>query len=324
MSVENNKVSRRHLGIYGVLLSSLVIPFAMTLSTVHKTMTPPSFMDNPSPYGYTMSLLIFVVPILYFVVWLCKNPQYRIERNAFIGSVAGVFVLGSFLDFVFGYSFFYFPNRGAVLGLYLPSFSFSEWRWIPHYLPIEEFGFYLLGSTYMLASYLWGVLFWFKRYNHADHQKACLSVDRMLKVSYPLFFLGISLFILGLVIKHLGPYPDGFPGYFTFMIFMMFLPCIFLFESLRFLINWRAFTFMSFVLLLVSIVYEATLGVPYGWWKYHNDQMLGILIHAWSDLPIEAVCLWVAAGFGTVLLFEALRYYFYIGKPILRAFLGDK
>ena len=298
------------------------LPFTLTLSTVHEEMVPPLFDSNPSPFGYTVSLLIFTIPILYFIVWLKRNPQYDIERKAFFGGVLGVFVLGSFLDFVFGYSFFYFPNRGAVMGIYLPSYSFSEWKWIMNYLPIEEFGFYLLGATYMLAAYLWGVLFWFKRYNHGDHLTACKSVGKMLSVNFSILALGVALFVLGLIIKKTGPYPEGFPGYFTFMIFMMILPCVFLFNSLRYLINWRAFTFMSFVLLLVSIVYEATLGVPYGWWKYHNDQMLGILIKAWSDLPVEAVLLWIMAAFGTVLLFEALRYYFYLKQPLKRALFG--
>ena len=66
------------------------------------------------------------------------------------------------------------------------------------------------------------------------------------------------------------------------------------------------------------------MGVPYGWWKYHNSQMLGILIKGWSDLPIEAVLLWIAAGFGTVLFYEALRMYFYMGKPWKRALLDRR
>ena len=52
------------------------------------------------------------------------------------------------------------------------------------------------------------------------------------------------------------------------------------------------FLWTVFILLLISLLWEATLGVPYGWWNFQDDAMIGIRITAWSRLPIEEVCVW--------------------------------
>lgn len=318
-----NYVARKHLMVYITILMGMVIPFSLTLNRVNESMIEPPLTNTLSPLGYTYSLLIFAVPLLFFAIWLMRNPQYKIESKAFKYTVLGVFIFGSFLDFVFGYSFFYFPNTASVIGIRLPSFSFETWSWVPNYLPIEEFGFYLLGAMYMISMYLWGVLYWFRRYNHADHGARCLQLGKIFDFNIKALVSCVSIVILGIIYKHYGPVPDGFPGYFTFLTLLAFLPCIIVYNMTQNLINWRAFSFMSFTLILVSIVYEASLGVPYGWWKYHDTQMLGIFITAWSNLPIEAVLLWIAAGFGTVVFYEAIRMFFYMDKPIKEACLGS-
>ena len=47
--------------------------------------------------------------------------------------------------------------------------------------------------------------------------------------------------------------------------------------------------------------WEATLAVPYGWWGYHPRAMIGLDIGAWSNLPVEAVCVWLAVTYTTVI-----------------------
>lgn len=316
------ELPKKQLQIYFALLLSLGVPFAWTLGTVKVPMVSPDFSTNPSPFGYTISMVIFLVPILVFSLWLSSNRKYRIESKAFVGTVIMIFLLGSFLDFVFGYSFFYFPNKGSVTGFRLPSYSFGDGHWVADYLPIEEFGFYFFGGTYMVSSYLWGVLFWFKRYNHTDHKAVAQNFPKLLSVNYTVIIGAFLLIIGGILFKKNGPYPEGFPGYFTFLVLMALLPCMILYNVTKYLVNWRSFTFMSFLLLMVSLVYEATLGMPYGWWRYHPDQMLGIFITGWSNLPIEAVLLWIAAGFGTVFLFEGLRTFFYMDRSIRKALWG--
>ena len=48
-------------------------------------------------------------------------------------------------------------------------------------------------------------------------------------------------------------------------------------------------TDLTFIaLVFVSVIWEATLGVPYQWWTYREDEMLGIFVTAWANLPLEA------------------------------------
>ncbi len=258
------------------------------------------------------------------MVWLFRKANSKIELRSFLFTVLGIFILGTILDLGFGYHFFMFPNRDAVKGIYLPAFDWSTFTFVANYLPVEEFLFYLFGGIYMLSSYLWGVLYWFKRYNHNNHAEVTKQFPKLIKFSPKLLVLAVVLIVLGIIIKRNGSYPEGFPGYFTFLVVAAFIPIVFCYRIVSYLINWRAFTFMSFTLILVSIVYEATLGVPYGWWKYQSYYMLGIFVTAWMQLPIEAVLLWIAAGFGTVLLFEFLRAWFYSERSLGAVLFGER
>jgi hypothetical protein len=87
-------------------------------------------------------------------------------------------------------------------------------------------------------------------------------------------------------------------------------------------INWRAFAFGYFLLLLVSLIWEATLGMPYRWWDYDTNQMLGIHILAWGKLPVEAVLLWLVAGWGAIISFEFFRILFHMDRPLRDALIG--
>ena len=37
-------------------------------------------------------------------------------------------------------------------------------------------------------------------------------------------------------------------------------------------INWRAFSLAVFIILLISLLWEATLAVPYGWWGFQDQR----------------------------------------------------
>jgi hypothetical protein len=74
--------------------------------------------------------------------------------------------------------------------------------------------------------------------------------------------------------------------------------------------------------LLISLLWEATLAVPYQWWDYQPKQMMGLRIGAWAGLPIEAVCVWIAVTYTTVVVFEILRLWQASEKPAKDAFLG--
>src|SRR5512133_722452 len=90
------------------------------------------------------------------------------------------------------------------------------------------------------------------------------------------------------------------------------------------LINWRAFSFTFFLLLLISLLWEATLALPYGWWEYWPSTMMGLHIRAWSGLPIEAVFVWFAVTFTTVITYEVIKIWKALGTRALEAFFGIK
>jgi len=73
---------------------------------------------------------------------------------------------------------------------------------------------------------------------------------------------------------------------------------------------------------LVSLLWEATLALPYGWWGYRTTAMLGLTIRAWSQLPVEAVWVWLAVSFTTVISYGVVKIWLATGKRALEAFFG--
>jgi hypothetical protein len=70
------------------------------------------------------------------------------------------------------------------------------------------------------------------------------------------------------------------------------------------------------------LLWEATLALPYGWWEYRPGSMLGLHIGAWSRLPIEAVFVWFAVTFTTVITYEVIKIWKALGTRALEAFFG--
>jgi hypothetical protein len=65
-----------------------------------------------------------------------------------------------------------------------------------------------------------------------------------------------------------------------------------------------------------------TLAIPFGWWGYRPEAMVGIHIGAWSGLPIEAVGVWLSVSFTTVIIYEVIKIWQALGTGALEAFLG--
>jgi hypothetical protein len=136
--------------------------------------------------------------------------------------------------------------------------------------------------------------------------------------------IGLILILCSIIYKifFIHPYQGGFPGYFIFLVIASFIPSVAFFKTTYRFINWRAFSSTFFFILLISLLWEATLASPYQWWGYNHDQMLGITIGAWASLPIEAVLVWMAVTFTTVIVYEAIKIWLSSGKGIKKAFLG--
>lgn len=300
-------------------LLTIAIPTALTLATVRVPVTEMHTVDNPTPYGYTVSLLIFLVPVLTIAVWHGRHGSEH-ERRAFFKCVALMAGLGTLLDFAFGYSFFEFPNQAATVGLRLPAWSWGDMRWIPDYLPIEEFGFYIFGALFMISAYTWADQVWLDRYDPDQYRDFAQAVPRVLTFSPQALGVWAALVAAGILFRWQAD--GGFPGYFVFLMTAGLLPSLVLVRTVKGFVNWHALGFAFAGLVLVSIVWEATLGLPYEWWTFRSDQMLGIYIHAWGGLPVEEVTLWLVGVWDAVLFYELFRILSYMERRPRAALFG--
>lgn len=298
-----------------LIVAMLVIPAALTLRTVlvPGTLAIPS--DDPTPYGYTWSLLLFVFPLAVIAWWFVRHPGFTFQRTAYWMTVGILAPIGFGLDILLGHTFFAFPNPGATLGLTVPGVGGP--------LPIEEFVFYLSGFLFILLFYIWNDEFWLEAYNVPDYAGATRDMRPILSFHASSVVLGAALLIAAIVYKKFfAADPAGFPGYFAFLLAVAFVPAAGLYRSVRPFINWRAFSLTAFVVVLISLLWEVTLALPYGWWAFEPRMMMGLTIGAWSELPIEEVFLWFAVTFTTVVMFEALKIWLASGKGFVEAMVG--
>ena len=255
-------------------------------------------------------------------IWVWRSPRTPEQRRACALTLLGLIPIGFILDLIFGRTFLRFPNRNATLGILIPGYDLhSGWKglwgpgWEP-FLPLEEFAFYALGFTAILLAYIWGddILF---RANKVDDAQRTPRVFRGWK-ERALFFPGIGavLFGLALAIRAHVPAQSGhaFPGYFLFLLVGSIIPSL-LFARIAFqFINWRALSVSWLFILTISEFWEASLGIAYGWWGYDPDQMMGLFIRPFYNLPIEAVFVWTLGSWTTVIAYETLLTALHAGR----------
>src|SRR6266436_7830684 len=120
------------------IAAALVLPAAIALRTVIHPGILQATSDDPTPLGYTWSLLLFVVPIGALAWWFACRPDLQFPRKAFWRTIAVLAPLGFLLDLLFGNAFFIFPNKAATFGCNVPA--------IARAIPTEEFVFSLARS----------------------------------------------------------------------------------------------------------------------------------------------------------------------------------
>ncbi|HEX9281708.1 MAG TPA: hypothetical protein VF878_04465, partial [Candidatus Udaeobacter sp.] len=208
-----------------------------------------------------------------------------------------------------------FPNKAATLGCKIPALGGA--------IPIEEFIFYLTGFMLVLLSYIWCDEYWMAAYNVPDYEEAAKEIPRIVRFHFASVVLGVVLIAAAIVYrKFVSGASEGFPWYFTYLVCASLIPSAGFFYTAQRFINWRAFSFTFFLLLLISLFWEATLALPYGWWEYRSNILIGLQIGAWSGLPIEAVCVWFAVSFTTVITYEVIKIWKALGTRALEAFFG--
>jgi hypothetical protein len=300
------------------MLAMIAIPAALTLHTIRISALAPAVATTPnsSPYGYTVSLLLFIVPIFLIAFWFLPQEGVKVEKKSFWWTIGLLFPIGAGLDFFFARYFFIFPNEGATLGIKAPALGAP--------VPVEEYVFYITGFLCVLLLYIWLDQYWLAAYNIHGESAERSQFHRLLKLHPESIILAIAL-VAGAIIykKHFSHSPVGFPGYFIFLALTALVPSSALLPSARPVINWRAFSLTAFFVLLVSLIWEATLAIPYGWWGFHDEQMLGIGITAWRGLPIEEVCLWMAVTYATVIVYETVKCWQASGRSMRHALFGE-
>jgi hypothetical protein len=299
-----------------IMLAMIAVPVGLSLHTV-KTPLTVSVNGNPTPYGYTVSLLLFIVPILVIACWLFPSEHLSLPRSAFWRTIAILTPCGFSLDFFFARRFFTFQNAQATLGIPAPAIGGS--------VPIEEYIFYFTGFLAVLLIYVWLDEYWLAAYNVPDYAGEAKKTGRLLAFHPRSLVIGFA-FVAGATIykKYFSIAPDGFPEYFTVLVLIGMTPALGLYPTAKNYINWRAFSLAIFMILLISMFWEATLAIPYGWWGYQQQAMMGLSIGAWSGLPIEAVFVWLAVTYATVIVFEIVKIWKASGKPAREAFIGMK
>src|SRR5579863_3954588 len=217
------------------MLAMIVIPAAITLQTVHFPVPLMPVNQSATPYGYTFSLLLFILPIIVIAGWLLRRDELKMPKRAFAWTLAILIPLGCLLDVVFAQWFFCYPNAGATLGIAAPAFGRP--------VPIEEYVFYATGFLAVLLLYVWLGEYWLAAYNVPDYPGEAQKMRRLLQFHPTSLILAVVLIgAAWFYKKHLALPEDrpGFPGYFTLLVAGGLLPSVSFFPVARRFINWRA------------------------------------------------------------------------------------
>src|SRR6185503_141168 len=193
-----------------VMLALVSVPAALTLRSVRAPGTLQLPDANPSPLGYTISLLLFLVPIAVIGLWFMRRREPQIPKKAFLSTLALLVPVGFGLDFFFANRFFVFPNRGATLGIGAPALGGP--------VPVEEYVFYLTGFLAVLLIYVWLDEYWLAAYNVPDYHGPASAIPRLVRFHPASAVVGAVLVALAIAYKKLfSEDPAGFPGYFAFI-----------------------------------------------------------------------------------------------------------
>jgi hypothetical protein len=174
-----------------------------------------------------------------------------------------------------------------------------------------------------LLSYVWADEYWMRAYNVPDYGARAQEIGRIVRFHFPSVIIGAALIAAaGLYKKFCSDSPQGFPWYFTYLVAVSLVPSAGFFHSVQAFVNWRAFSFTFFLMLFISLLWEVTLALPYGWWGFQADAMIGIPIGAWSGLPVEEPLVWMAVSYTTVIVYEVIKIWQAMGTRALEAFFG--
>src|SRR5579862_363305 len=155
------------------MLAMISVPAYFTLHTARVPSAEIPLSPDPSPYGYTVSLLLFIIPIVVIAFWFIPREEIKISRKSFWWTIGILFPLGALLDFLFASHFFVFQNSGATLGIKAPALG----NWVP----VEEYIFYFTGFIAVLLLYIWLDEYWLSAYSVPVTAAERSIFDRLLR-----------------------------------------------------------------------------------------------------------------------------------------------
>lgn len=271
----------------------VVTPAWLSLALFSALLLPATFLPAvlASASGYTWSLLVFAVPSLAIARSLSGHRLLQRLQRPVLEAWAVLVPMGVVLNLLFADDFFTYADGAAVSGWSVPAFDLTGIDWA-HPIPLEEFAFYGLGFLTMLLGYAW-----------ADEVLMPLAARVGVRRGAP-GWLEAILAPLALVVAGMVLADGSTPSYWTYLSLVPLPVTLLLWPVVRARLNVPALLVTMAVLFVSSLVWEAGLAVPRGWWGYQADATLG---RALFGVPLEAVVVWVLAPVTTAVLFEALR-----------------
>ncbi len=311
-----------------VLVWGLAFAFGLSFITVSSVHDPRLWKsgDYTLRCGYTKSLILVLLPLLALAWWYRiarksdKDNRLKTLVRGVIVNAFGAGIVFVVFDIVFAMLLFDFPHKGAVVGMHIWGYQWEGecstiWTiyWRSCYratIPIEEVLFYLGGTAVLRGMYIWASEDFLDRYtiSHDDYVREAKKAasQGLLSINWHVLALMFALLLAGYAAKqYYGG--GGIPVYFFLQILIVASPLTLLYTRIRPFINTRALLMVMVLQVLVSVIWEATAALPYGWWDYKHEYMIGGFVHPWANLPIEACFFWVAVGWAAMFLHEAMK-----------------
>ena len=254
---------------------------------------------------YTISLLFWIAPVLAITLFfIVRRSLGNVQILAIAINLAILSGVGFLLDLLFARYFFRFPDDRMTLGILIAG------------IPIEEFVFYLSGFWFIILFYVFNDEYFLLKYNVPDSRyvRFARRLRRSVYLNITLRSLITLISLCGasiLISQLLNPEENvRIPGYIIFLSTAAYVPWIFFWRVTRTFVNTRSLAFTVLVTLCISIIWEVTLALPRGYWDYNHEFMVGIFISFWSDLPVEAVTVWIFSSL-IVLSYEYTKLLLY-------------
>lgn len=252
-------------------------------------------------HQYTWSLLLFVAPLLVTTRELHRRGALRPLLKPFGLALALLVPMGGVLTVGLADDFFVYPNQAAVLGVTIPAIDLTGLDHASR-IPIEELAFYLLGFAALLALYAWADVALVPQ----PRPLRRLSRVRWSELALGLA-VGLALTAAGWAIQRVVNPTAPLPAYLAYLMLVPLPVMIACGPAVAPRINWPALALVCLALWGHSILWEVSLAIPQGWWGYQPGAMVGLSLHAWHDLPLEAVLVWLMTPVATVITLETLR-----------------